>query len=335
MFIGVSLALVQTDIKRMLAYHTISQVGYVLMGIGLGSYIGISGALYHFANHAIFKALMFLAAGAVLHQTGTRDLNRLGGLARNMPLTTIAFTAGALAISGVPPFNGFASKWMLYNASFEVNPLITAVALLASAITLGSFLKIFHTAFLGTRPKEFEGVKEAPLFMTLPMLAFALACLLMGLFPDQVLQYLVFPATDALASPAAYASGVLPGFPVGEPQFATPLFAYAGYWDALAWSALFALAAGAAWLGLGFVRAALGAGGGSREAKSFICGEEGGEYPTPATGIYSAFKEALNPFFAAIVGYQSGVVSDYAAYVVSFAAILAAAASLGLFGLLL
>ena len=209
MFAGGVLALLQNDFKRMLAYSTISQLGYVVMGIGLGTTAGLVGGLFHLANHAVFKGLLFLTAGAVLKQTGIRDLNRLGGLAKNMPLTTIAFAVGAMAISGVPPFNGFASKWILYNASFEISPLLTVVALFVSGITLAYFLKAFHGAFLGNPRPELKEVKEVPLSMTLPMLFLALLCIVMGLFPDYFIDTFITPMASALADPSAYYNAVM------------------------------------------------------------------------------------------------------------------------------
>ena len=146
MFVCVTMALAQHDFKRLLAYHSISQIGYVLAAVGLSTSLGISAGLYHAMNHTLFKGLLFLAAGAVLHETGTTDLGKLGGLAKKMPHTTVLFLVGAFSISGVPPFNGFASKWMIYQATYqkavETNNigflLVTIVALVTSTLTLAS-----------------------------------------------------------------------------------------------------------------------------------------------------------------------------------------------------
>ncbi|MBQ4652264.1 MAG: hypothetical protein IJB78_06065, partial [Oscillospiraceae bacterium] len=113
MFVCVTMALAQHDFKRLLAFHSISQIGYVLSAVGLCTALGISAGVYHAMNHTLFKGLLFLAAGAVLHQTGTTDLGKLGGLSRKMPKTTVLFLIGAASISGIPPFNGFVSKWMI------------------------------------------------------------------------------------------------------------------------------------------------------------------------------------------------------------------------------
>ena len=208
--IGASfLMLRQSDIKRLLAYSTVSNVGFIIFGVGLGTFAGMSGALFHLVNHALFKGLLFLAAGAVIMQVKTRDMNSMGGLAKKMPWTMLAFAVGALAASGVPPFNGFASKWVLYNASFEISPLLTALALFASALTLAAMMKAFSGAFLGKMPHELSHVKEVPRSMLASMLLLALLCIVMGLFPDFVLEKVVNPAVNALLSPEIYAKAVL------------------------------------------------------------------------------------------------------------------------------
>jgi multicomponent Na+:H+ antiporter subunit D len=119
MFVGVTMALYQNDFKRLLAFHSISQVGYIITGAGLYTVLGLTGGLYHALNHSIFKGLLFLCAGAVFYAAGTTDLNKLGGLSKKMPVTTILFLVGAFSISGLPPFNGFASKWIIYQATYE------------------------------------------------------------------------------------------------------------------------------------------------------------------------------------------------------------------------
>ncbi|MEI3086373.1 MAG: proton-conducting transporter membrane subunit, partial [Oscillospiraceae bacterium] len=116
MFVCVTMALNQHDFKRLLAFHSISQIGYILTSLGLCTVMGLTGGLYHAINHTLFKGLLFLTAGSVLYATGTTYLEKLGGLARKMPKTTILFIIGALSISGIPPFNGFYSKWLIYQA---------------------------------------------------------------------------------------------------------------------------------------------------------------------------------------------------------------------------
>ncbi len=208
MFVGVMMAMVQTDFKRMLSYHAVSQLGYMILALGLGTVLGITGSIFHVINHVFYKGMLFLVAGAVIWRTKETDVNRMGGLARYMPLTAFAYAVGALSISGVPPFNGFASKWIIYNASFAIHPIITALALLVSALTLASFLKVFHAVFLGTGKSV---VKEAPLTMTAPMILLSLLCIFFGLFPDVALDLFVTPAVRALMNPEQYVSDVLEG----------------------------------------------------------------------------------------------------------------------------
>ncbi len=193
MLFGVVLALRQTDVKRLLAYHSISQMGYVLLGIGLGSGIGMAGGLFHILNHATFKMLLFLCMGAVIYATGERELNKLGGLGKRMPITLVAFGIAALAISGIPPFNGFASKAMI-SESVSGNFLFKFVIILTAAGTFASFFKLFRFAFLGSLPAKLEKTRGVPILMLLPMLVLAAACLCIGLFPAQLLSSLIAPS---------------------------------------------------------------------------------------------------------------------------------------------
>ena len=177
MFICVTMALAQHDFKRLLAFHSISQIGYVLTAVGLCTALGVSAGLYHAMNHTLFKGLLFLAAGAVLHETGTTDLGKLGGLSKKMPHTTVLFLIGAFSISGIPPFNGFASKWMIYQATYQKAVesgnigflLVTIIALVTSVLTLASFVKVSQSVFFGQLPRELENVKEVSFGMRLAM----------------------------------------------------------------------------------------------------------------------------------------------------------------------
>jgi formate hydrogenlyase subunit 3/multisubunit Na+/H+ antiporter MnhD subunit len=186
---AVMLALVQHDFKRLLGYHAVSQVGYMVLGIGTGNPIGIAGALFHMLNNAIYKSGLFLAGGDVEKRTGITDISRLGGLARYMPLTFASFLVASLSISGIPPFNGFVSKWMIYQGviggASANNPLWIVwltCAMFGSALTLASFMKLIHAIFLGRPSKEAAQVKEAPYTMLLPVLTLAVICFVFGLF---------------------------------------------------------------------------------------------------------------------------------------------------------
>ena len=169
MFVCVTMALNQHDFKRLLAFHSISQIGYVLTSLGLCTALGIAGGLYHAINHTLFKGLLFLTAGSVLYATGTTYLENLGGLARKMPKTTVLFLISAFSISGIPPFNGFYSKWLIYQATFEKAAemgsigyaLVTVVCVVTSVLTLASFIKVGHSVFLRTEPAG-AGRREGP-----------------------------------------------------------------------------------------------------------------------------------------------------------------------------
>lgn len=211
MIVGALMALVQKDLKRLLAYSGISQMGYILLGVGMGTALGIQGGLFHMMNNAIYKALLFLCAGAIIYRVGTSNLNKLGGLGTKMPVTTITFIIGALAISGVPPFNGFASKWTIYVAGFDAgHPLYTIIAVTISALTLAYFLKAINSIFLGQGPKELENIKEVPTIMLFPMVMLAVLCITFGILPHLGID-IVTPAQTALTSRLDYIQAVLGG----------------------------------------------------------------------------------------------------------------------------
>ncbi len=224
MFFGVSMAVVQHEIKRLMGYHSVSQVGYMLLGLGAGLLVlpdpaalasygltAISGGIYHMFNYTMYKALLFLTAGAIYYATGKRDLNEMGGLARKMPWTTFMFVIAAAAISGLPPFNGFVSKLLIYESVFAIHPALTVVALLTSVLTLASFVKVFQTAFLGPQKFSLSGVKEVPSGMILGMTVLTAAIIGASLFPTWTLSHLVEPAARALVDQGAYIGAVMGG----------------------------------------------------------------------------------------------------------------------------
>jgi formate hydrogenlyase subunit 3/multisubunit Na+/H+ antiporter MnhD subunit len=184
---AVMMAMVQHDLRRLLSFHAVSQVGYMVLGIGTGVPVGIAGGLFHMINHAIYKSLLFLSGGAVESRTGTLELDDLGGLARTMPLTATGFFVGALAISGVPPLNGFVSKWMVYQGVIEgggyLMPVLLALAVLGSALTLASFVKAIHSVFFGERSGALADrhVPEVGWNMLLPLGALSGLCVALGL----------------------------------------------------------------------------------------------------------------------------------------------------------
>jgi len=199
MLIGVLLALLQTDVKRLLAYHSISQMGYILLGIGLGTQLGLAGGLYHMVNHAMFKGLLFLCMGAVTYSTGTRKLDKLGGLWKKMPITTFTCIIAALAISGIPPLNGFASKTVLAEAIANYSFVLKFVMMVTAALTFASFLKLIGYTFFGEPQKQQITVKEVPLLMQLPMIMLAILCVLLGINAQFVLnRFVVFAITGLI-----------------------------------------------------------------------------------------------------------------------------------------
>ena len=195
--LAVMMALVQKDYKRLLSYHAISQVGYMVLGIGTALPIGIVGGLFHMINHAMYKSCLFLTGGSVEKQAGSTDLEKLGGLARTMPVTAICFIVAAASISGVPPFNGFFSKEMVYDAALESGWVFYAVALLGSFFTAASFLKLGHAAFFGKRSEQNASVREAPLPMLIPMIVLAGLCVFFGVANGIPLAGLIQPAVGA------------------------------------------------------------------------------------------------------------------------------------------
>ncbi len=210
--LAVMMALVQKDYKRLLSYHAISQVGYMVLGIGTALPIGIVGGLFHMINHAMYKSCLFLTGGAVERQAGTTDLERLGGLARGMPITAVCFIVAAASISGVPPFNGFFSKEMVYDAALESGWVFYAAALLGSFFTAASFLKLGHAAFFGKRSEQNAAVREAPLPMLIPMIVLAGLCILFGLGNHLPLAGLIQPAVgEAILGGHSFA-----GFPASS-----------------------------------------------------------------------------------------------------------------------
>jgi multicomponent Na+:H+ antiporter subunit D len=211
MFIGVTMAIPQHDVKRLISHHAVSQTGYMLLGASVALAVlgdaektasfgrdALAGSLFHMMNYAIYNGLLFLAAGAVVWRTGKRNLDDMGGLGRTMPVTMLCFGIGALAIAGIPPMSGFASKWVLYESVFRYSPLLAIVAMVVSLLTLASFVKVFQAMFLGPARKHLASVKEVPLAMAFPMLLLAVATIAIGLFPDVVMQRLLLPAADAL-----------------------------------------------------------------------------------------------------------------------------------------
>jgi len=273
---AVMMALVQHDLKRLLGYHAVSQVGYMVLGIGTGNPIGIAGGLFHMLNNAIYKSCLFFSGGAVEKRTGTTDLEKLGGFARLMPVTFATFLIASLSISGVPPFNGFASKWMIYQGiidSAAVNSYLWIVWLVAamfgSALTLASFMKLVHAVFLGQPSREVRlggfQKKETGPSMWIPTVTLAALCVLFGVFAWRLpLDLLIFPSLGGS-------------------------FGFTGIWDPSLATAL--IIAG---LVIGLIIYYLGRGVKTRSTAPFVGGETYEDIPemrVSGTEFYATIKE--------------------------------------------
>lgn len=186
-----AMALQQSDMKKLLIYHTVSQMGYILLGISLGTALGIAGGIFHLVNHMFFKNLLFLGAGAIMYRTGLKSLDDVGGLAKRMPITASVFAIGALSISGIPPFNGFISKWLIYQAATEKGEVSLAlISLVASVLTMASFIKFLHSAFFGQLSDKLSQVKEVSATMLVPMVILSALCVLFGVIPSVPLSFI-------------------------------------------------------------------------------------------------------------------------------------------------
>ncbi len=211
MVIGVFLAVGQWDFKRLLAYHSISQMGYVVVGIGIATPLGILGGLFHLLNHAVFKSLLFLCSGAFEYATGTRQLKQLGGLLKKMPWTGGCCSIAALSISGVPPFNGFWSKLIIIYALFQAHYyFLAAVTVFVSFMTLISFIKVQKYTLLGELPQRLEGIQESPFLMIAGMVILALLCTTLGVLYLFYGPQLLETARAVLMHPLEYAQYALP-----------------------------------------------------------------------------------------------------------------------------
>ena len=233
--LGVLYALMQHDLKRLLAYHSIENIGIILLGLGAGmmalaygrtelAWVGVAASLYHVLNHAVFKGLLFLGAGDVVMTTGTRQIEQFGGLLRRMPWTGLFFLVGAMAISGLPPLNGFASEWLTFQAflfgfggSAEpfvhfLFPVGGALLALTTALAAACFVKAFGISFLALpRSRAAAAAREAPAVMLVPQALLAVLCVVLGLFPGVVLRVLgrVLMSLPGLQPPASPAWGGL------------------------------------------------------------------------------------------------------------------------------
>ncbi len=217
--VGVFMALKQSDFKRTIAFAAIAEIGYIFLAVGAGLWaigtphgmMALKGGIFHIINDALDVGLLFLVAGAIYYATKETSLNRMGGLARNMKYTTIFFLIGLLAVSGMPPMNGFASKLLIYESIYLINPILAIVAILCSILLLAVFVKVFYSAFLGPKIPRFNDVKEVPKSMLIAMGLIACVIIFFGLFPDLIVNNIVEPAANALANNSNYISQIIGG----------------------------------------------------------------------------------------------------------------------------
>ncbi|MDD5155734.1 MAG: proton-conducting transporter membrane subunit, partial [Candidatus Omnitrophica bacterium] len=205
MVVGAVLAIAQNDIKRMFAYSSISQIGYIIFALGIGTPLGILGGLFHLFNHAIFTSLLFLNAGSIERSTGTRDLRKLGGLNTKLPLTGYTGLAASMSISGIPPFAGFFSKLIIIIAALQANhPGFAFVAALVSIITLAYYLKFQTFAFFGKLHAGLDKLKPTPFTMKLPLVILAVICVFGGLLLIICFKPFLQSAVNALMAGTGY-----------------------------------------------------------------------------------------------------------------------------------
>lgn len=275
--VGVLMALIQHNLKKLLSYHAVSQVGYMVLGIASGNPIGILGGLFHMLNNAVYKGGLFLCAGAIEKEAGTTELEELGGLYSKMPFLMIVNLILALAISGVPPLSGFASKWMVYQGVLSAGqPVFLILAIFGSALTLASFLKVIYSIYFGGASKAYNKVRKPSLFMTTPAAVLAILCLFFGILAAFVVNRFFVPMEFDVFR------GITPSAIFGELSFANT------FWNP--YRATVAMFAG---LIIGIIFYFIGKVFKYREQPVFTCGERFGleERRFPGTGLYLTILE--------------------------------------------
>jgi NADH:ubiquinone oxidoreductase subunit 5 (subunit L)/multisubunit Na+/H+ antiporter MnhA subunit len=310
---GVLFALAQHDLKRLLAYHTVENIGIIALGLGIGllgasshatlvAVLGISGALLHVVNHALFKGLLFLGAGAVVYATGTRDLDLLGGLSKHMPWVAGAFIIGAVAIVGLPPLNGFASEFLIYLGAFRGEVKLTpdravpCLLVIASLALIGGlaavcFTKVVGIVFLGEpRTERAASARRPGWLLVAPQIVLAAGCMLVGLAAPWIVGVLG-PIAAGVAQIEPASSAAL------SEEVTEPLFS-------VVWAAALLLIVA---LALGLLRRALLAGRQVERAVTWDCG-----YARPTARMQytaSSYVQPATAFFAAFLRTRSKLVA--------------------------
>ena len=209
--LGVILAIGQWDIKRLLAYHSISQIGYILLGMGLNTTLGMAGAVFHLFNHAMFKSLLFYNAGSLEAALGTRDLRKMGNVRKLLPVTAHSSMIASLSISGIPPFNGFFSKLVIIVAAVQAGQsLVAFFAVLGSLLTLASFMKVQRYGLRGDRPAELISAAPVDTAMNTAMIILAVLCLVSSLMIIPGIRELTLdPIVEIIMGKTTYVLNVL------------------------------------------------------------------------------------------------------------------------------
>ncbi len=210
--LGAVMALAQDDLKRLLAYDTISQMGVLIVGFASETPDGVAGATYHLVNHGLFKALLFLCAGAIVHATGVTKLSEMGGLARRRPGLAIAFTAGVAAIAGIPPLNGYVSLGLIHDGlTSSGQPAVFGAMLIAQTITIAALGRATYLAFYRRRPDPYPGLEPLRPGMLVAFSTLSGACVAFGLFPRWILDHVAGPAAAGVLHSSLYTHAVLAG----------------------------------------------------------------------------------------------------------------------------
>lgn len=303
LFGGTLVALQQGDTKRLMAFSTIGQIGYICLALGVGAYclvaspalavIAFAGAILHAVNHACFKSCLFLGAGSVLYRTGQRDMNKLGGLAASMPYTTGTTAVASLSIAGVPPLNGFVSKWLivagclLAGLRFPLFLVLGVIALFISLATLATFLKALGSVFLGSTQGDLP-IEEVPTSMIAAQVVLAALCVLLGVFPQFVLRVVERAIAGLTGAPVAA---------VDASRTWGGLFLIDGSAVAF-WSPLAMLASLVVLALLCFGIQRIG-GAKTRSVPVWYCGEEHAPATVryPASSFYAPFKHAFQGIY--------------------------------------
>jgi len=190
MFIGNLTPLLQTDIKRLLAYSSIAHIGYMLAGISTGTILGLTGTFMHIFNHATMKGLAFLCSGVILYRLGTRDMREMMGIGRKMPITSTTLFISLFALAGMPPLNGFISELTIILASIEANMIWLGIFMVINIIiSVAYYLRILKVFLQPITLKNIEEVREAPIIMLIPLVSLAILIILFGIWPDGLMNY--------------------------------------------------------------------------------------------------------------------------------------------------